>query len=183
MLVYIIIFGLLVLSNSATFLLDNEGWTIVGNKRIEPAKHQSYSLGPKMSHYILGTDDLVNVDLKNKDDKNLWYFRSPPIHLVKRPVLMVFTITSFSGDFSKPNAGVPLVKLTGEDNLSVVFYSEQTQAFLTTVNVPFVEQIWSSKNDFTFKNIFQKPFVVEILGDWTRGVETVAIDNVEFYYS
>jgi len=182
MLSYIIIFGLLVLSNSATFLLDNEGWTIVGNKRVESAKHQSYSLGPKMSHYILGTDDLVNVDSKNRDDKNLWYFRSPPIHLVKRPVLMVFTIMSFSGDFSKLNAGVPLVKLIGEDNLSVVFDKAVFDGTMTTVNVPFVEQIWTSKNDFTFKNIFQKPFVVEILGDWTRGVETVAIDNVEFYY-
>ena len=186
MLSYIIIFGLLVLSNGATFLLDNEGWTIVGNKRVEPAKHQSYSLGPKMSHYILGTDDLVNVDSKNRDDKNLWYFRSPPIHLVNRPVLMVFTITSFSGDFTKLNAGAPSVKITYAYNLIIVFYGAQVfhgaQVFMTTMNVPFVEQIWTSKDEFTFAKIFQKPFVVEILGDWTRGVETVAIDNVEFYY-
>ena len=179
MLSYIIIFGLLVLSNSATFLLDNEGWTIVGNKRTMDAKHQGFWMGPKMSHYILGTDDLVNVDLKNRDDKNLWYFRSPPIHLVNRPVLMVFTIISFSGDFTKLNVGVPLVKLIGEDNLLVVF---DKAVFHGTMNVPFVEQIWTSKDEFTFAKIFQKPFVVEILGDWTRGVETVAIDNVEFYY-
>ena len=70
MLAYIIIFGLLALSNGATFLLDNEGWTIAGNKRIIEAKHQSYSLGSKMSNYILGTDDLVNVDARNRDDKN-----------------------------------------------------------------------------------------------------------------
>jgi len=170
MLRYIIIFGLLVLSNSATFLLDNEGWTIVGNKRVELAKHQSYSLGPKMSHYILGTDDLVNVDLKNRDDKNLWYFRSPPIYLVKRPVLMVFTIMSFSGDFSKLNVGAPSVKITGLNNLFFSFDEAVFDGKMTTVNVPFNEKI------------FQKPFVVEILGDWTRGVETVAIDNVEFYY-
>ena len=178
MLVYIIIFGLLALSNGATFLLDNEGWTIVGNKRIIEAKHQSYSLGPKMSHYILGTDDLVNVDARNKDDKNLWYFRSPPIKLVKRPVLMVFTITSFSGDFTKLNAGAPAVKLIGTDNLIMTFDKtifDGTQVFVETVNVPFVG---SSK----FENIFKNSFVVEILGDWTRGIETVAIDNVEFYY-
>lgn len=185
MLSYIIIFGLLVLSNSASFLLDNEGWTIVGNKRTMDAKHQSYIMGPKMSNYILGTDDLVNVDFRNRDDKNLWYFRSPPITLVKRPVLMVFTITSFSGDFAKLNANVPLVKLIGADNLSVgfdklVFNSAQvidaeTHVFtgkMTTVNVPLAH---------LNAKIFQKPFTIEILGDWTQGIETVAIDNVEFY--
>ena len=178
MLSYIIIFGLLVLSNGATFLLDNEGWTIVGNKRTMDAKHQSFCMGPKMSNYVLGTDDLVNVDSKNRDDKHLWYFRSPPINLVKRPVLMVFTITSFSGDFTKLNAGASSVKITGSDNLIVSFDKAVFDGKMTTVNVPFVEQVWSSN----FANIFQKPFVVEILGDWTRGIETVAIDNVEFYY-
>jgi hypothetical protein len=137
-----------------------------------------------MSNYILGTDDLVNVDAKNRDDKNLWYFRSPSIALMKKPFLMVFTITSFSGDFTKLNAGTPLVKMTGSDNLTIMFYGAQVfnDGKITTVNVPFIKNIWSSKHDFTFENIFQKPFVIEILGDWTRGVETVAIDNVEFYY-
>jgi hypothetical protein len=178
MLSYIIIFGLFTLINGATFLLDNEGWSIVGNKRITEAKHQSYIMGPKMSNYILGTDDLVNVDFRNRDDKNLWYFRSPPLTLVKRPVLMVFTITSFSGDFTKLNADVPLVKIIGADNLTVVFDklvfngADTFNGGMTTVNVPLV--IMNEK-------IFQKPFVVEILGDWTRGIETVAIDNVEFY--
>jgi hypothetical protein len=193
MLSYIIIFGLFALINGATFLLDNEGWTIVGNKRTTEAKHQSYIMGPKMSNYILGTDDLVNVDFRNRDDKNLWYFRSPPITLVKRPVLMVFTITSFSGDFTKLNAGLPLVKVNGADNLSVVFDKlvfnnaqviddANTHLFdgahlfngkMTTVNVPLAH---------LNAKIFQKPFTIEILGDWTRGIETVAIDNVEFYY-
>ena len=184
MLTHIIIFALFTVINGTSFLLDNEGWTIVGNKRTTEAKHQNYCIGPKMSNYILGTDDLVNVDFRNRDDKNLWYFRSPPITLVKRPVLMVFTITSFSGDFTKLNAGLPLVKLIGADNLTVVFDKlvfngaqvVNTHLFtgkMTTVNVPLVH---------LNEKIFQKPFIVEILGDWTRGIETVAIDNVEFYY-
>jgi hypothetical protein len=189
MLFHIIIFALFALSKAHTFLLDNEGWTIVGNKRTTEAKHQSYIIGPKMSNYILGTDDLVNVDFRNRDDKNLWYFRSPPITLVKRPVLMVFTITSFSGDFTKLNAGLPLVKIIGADNLTAVFDKlvfDGAQVFngadvvnthlfngkMTTVNVPLAH---------LNEKIFQKPFTIEILGDWTRGIETVAIDNVEFY--
>jgi hypothetical protein len=181
MLAHIIIFALFALSKAHTFLLDNEGWTIVGNKRTTEAKHQNYCIGPKMSNYILGTDDLVNVDFRNRDDKNLWYFRSPPITLVKRPVLMVFTITSFSGDFTKLNVGLPLVKVIGADNLSaifdkLVFNGADSHLFdgkMTTVNVPLVH---------LNEKIFHKPFTVEILGDWTRGIETVAIDNVEFYY-
>ena len=78
MLVHIIIFGLLSMINGATFLLNSEGWTIVGNKQVTEAIHKPYSLGP-MSNYILGTDNLVNVNSVNKDDRNLWYFRSPPI--------------------------------------------------------------------------------------------------------
>ena len=188
MLAHIIIFALFALSKAHTFLLDNEGWTIVGNKRTTEAKHHTYIMGPKMSNYILGTDDLVNVDFRNRDDKNLWYFRSPPITLVKRPVLMVFTITSFSGDFTKLNVGLPLVKIIGADNLSAVFdklvFGSDSHLFngadtdtftgkMTTVNVPLVH---------LNEKIFHKPFTVEILGDWTRGIETVAIDNVEFYY-
>ena len=202
MLTHIIIFALFTVINGTSFLLDNEGWTIVGNKRTTEAKHQNYCMGPKMSNYILGTDDLVNVDFRNRDDKNLWYFRSPPITLVKRPVLMVFTITSFSGDFTKLNVGLPLVKIIGADNLSAVFdklvFGSDSHLFngaqvigadtfngadvvnthlftgkMTTVNVPLVH---------LNEKIFQKPFIVEILGDWTRGIETVAIDNVEFYY-
>jgi len=79
-----------------------------------------------------------------------------------------------------------LVKITGADNLIIGFDGAQIQVFngkITTMNVPFNKNIWSSKTDFSFEKIFQKPFVVEILGDWTRGIETVAIDNVEFYYS
>ena len=82
-------------------------------------------------------------------------------------------MTSFSGDFTKLNAGVPSVKITGADNLIFSFDKAVFDGKMTTVNVPLVQ---------TNEKIFQKPFVVEILGDWTRGIETVAIDNVEFYY-
>jgi hypothetical protein len=49
------------------------------------------------------------------------------------------------------------------------------------ITVPFFEELWSS--DLIFKVLFKHPFIIEILGDWTQGVETVAIDNLEFYYT
>jgi hypothetical protein len=180
MLVYIIIFGLLSMINGASFMLDNEGWTIVGNKNTAAAIHKPYSLGSDMSQYILGTDNLVNVDYVNKDDRNLWYFRSPPIKLTKQPAIMVFTITSFSGDFVKLNQGVPVVRIIDSEGRAAAFYKAVFDGKMHTITVPFFEELWTS-NDVTFKKLFQSAFIVEILGDWTRGVETVAIDNVEFY--
>ena len=62
------------------FLLDNENWSIIGNKNYEPAVHQSYNIDKaRLSHYIMFKDNLINVDYKNKNDKTLWYFRSPYI--------------------------------------------------------------------------------------------------------
>ena len=180
MLTYIIIYGLFgLVTGATTFWLDSEGWTIVGNKGLsEEAKHQPYSMGPQMSNYILGTDNLVNVDSKNRDDRNLWYFRSPPITLLFKPAIMVFTITSFSGDFTKLNKGVSIVRM---NNAAISFDKVGFNGELQTITVPFFEEMWKSDAKFSFKTLFQNPFTIEILGDWTRGVETIAIDNIEFY--
>ena len=45
----IIILG--VVASKSTFLLDNEGWTIVGNRKVEGAIHQKYIMGA-LSNYI-----------------------------------------------------------------------------------------------------------------------------------
>ena len=179
MLVHIIIFGL-ISKTISTFLLNSEGWTIVGNKQVTEAIHKPYSLGP-MSNYILGTDNLVNVDSVCKDDRNLWYFRSPPIKLTKQPAIMVFTITSFSGDFVKLNQGAPVVRIIDSEGRYAAFYKAVFDGKMQTITVPFFEELWTSNDDVSFKKLFQNSFIVEILGDWTRGVETVAIDNVDFY--
>ena len=179
MLIYIIIFGL-ISKTISTFLLNSEGWTIVGNKQVTEAIHKPYSLGP-MSNYILGTDNLVNVDSVCKDDRNLWYFRSPPIKLTKQPAIMVFTITSFSGDFVKLNQGAPVVRIIDSKGRYAAFYKAVFDGKMQTITVPFFEELWTSNDDVSFKKLFQNLFIVETLGDWTRGVETVAIDNVEFY--
>jgi hypothetical protein len=177
MFIYIIIFLSVV---KASFMLGNEGWTIVGNKYMTAAIHKPYSLGP-MSYYILGTDNLVNVDSVKKDDRNLWYFRSPPIKLTNRPAIMVFTITSFSGDFVKLNEGAPpVVRIIDSEGRVAAFYKAVFDGKMQIITVPFFEELWTS-NDVSFKKLFQNAFIVEILGDWTRGVETVAIDNIEFY--
>jgi len=92
---------------------------------------------------------------------------------------MVFTMTSFAGDFAKLNQGVPVVKVMDSDGRSTSFFKAVFDGTMQTITVPFFEELWSS--DLSFKKLFQSSFTIEILGDWTRGVETVAIDNIEFY--
>jgi len=173
--ILIILFGF---ASSSTFLLNNEGWTIVGNKKIEDATHMNYNWGG-LNNFIIGSDNLVNVDSNNRDDKNLWYFKSPLITLKKQPFGMTFSITSFVGDFTKLNRGFPpIVKITTNDGAILRF---NKAAFGGHINVPFVHDLWDCNRDFSFKHVFSNPFTIEILGDWTQQIETVGIDNVEFF--
>jgi hypothetical protein len=176
--IFIILFSV---ASGSTFLLYNEGWTIVGNKKIEDAIHQSYNRG-SLSNYIMGSDNLVNIDVNNRDDKNLWYFKSPPITLKTQPFLLTFSITSLSGDFTKLNRGShPVVKITTFDGIVITFHQVAFDGKTKQINVPFVKELWKSNRGFTFKHVFSNPFTIEILGDWTQRIETVAIDNVDFY--
>jgi len=94
---------------------------------------------------------------------------------------MVFTITSFSGDFNKLNEGaLPVVRIIDSKGRVAAFYKAVFDGKMQTITVPFFEELWTS-NDVSFKTLFQNAFIVEILGDWTQGVETVAIDNIDFY--
>lgn len=184
------------------FLIDNENWSIIGNKNYEPAVHQSYNIdNARLSHYIMFKDNLINVDYKNKNDKTLWYFRSPDITIneeykpgttifvknkkqLKIPQLLTFTMTSFVGNFNKLNENVALVKLKNK-NMCLVFKAPQYDGKLHEFNVPFVSSLWgreyNNKKALTqeeLNNMFIGPFSIEILGDWTQDMEVVGLDNV-----
>jgi len=183
------------------FLMDNEKWQITGNKKIEPAAHQSYNIDNELSHYIMFKDNLVNVDYKNPDDKSLWYFESPEITInplqksgttssknfkPKYPNVMTFTMTSFVGDFSSLNEDTNLVKIKNGDRC-FTFKSPNYDGKTRTFNVPFKSQLWKKERtheiitDNEIKEIFIGTFTIEILGDWTRGYEVLGLDNVIIY--
>lgn len=183
------------------FLMNNEKWQITGNKIIEPAAHQSYNIGKEMSHYIMFKDTLINSDYKNPNDKSLWYFESPEITInnvpkqgttesknfkPKYPKVMTFTMTSFVGNFNELNENTKLVKIKQGTNcltFDAPTYDGKTKKFY----VPFIDSLW--KHDITglpvnykeIKEIFMGPFTIEILGDWTRNVEVIGLDNVIIY--
>jgi hypothetical protein len=188
------IFGKVFYENS--FLLGSEGWIITGNKLESDALHQSYTLlqrdnncNTQMSRYITGKDDLVNVDSKNKDDKNLWYFKSPPIKISHdktsgKPVLLTFTLTSFMGDFRHLNRCSALIKikLTNGNTFSYPYVTKY-DGNMVSFNVPLRGDLWynDAETKVNFDTIFDAEFEIEILGDWTRGVEVIGLDNVIIY--
>lgn len=91
------------------FLLNNEGWTIVGNRAPStPATHEQYSRGALMNYYIMASDDLINVASSTSPDSSLWYFQAAAKFYGNIGVAysgsLQFTIAAFSGDFKNLNA-------------------------------------------------------------------------------
>jgi hypothetical protein len=154
------------------FTLDNEGWEIVGNKLLhDPSDHARHNI-KDMSQYITGKDDLINVDYKFKDDKNLWYFKSPAIENVfldpKKRYFISFTMTSFMGDFTKINKNVKdaaIIIKTDKGDVKIKFpqdYDGKTQKIMMPIE---------EKNRHVES--------IMILGDWTRGIEMLGLDDVK----
>ena len=182
-----------------SFLLGNEGWILTGNKLDNTILHQPYSLqqqdsdnnGNCMSHYIIAKDDLINVDSKNKDDKNLWYFKSPSIKLTlgkpgnKKPMLLTFTLTSFVGDFRNLNRCSALIKIIDAKDETIFYpYVKKYDGNMISFNVPLRNDLWYNEDVnkvVDFDTIFEGAFKIEILGDWTQGVEVIGLDNVIIY--
>jgi hypothetical protein len=187
------------------FMLGSQGWTTVGHGTLE---HRSWIIAgqrlnseigtPSLSHFIIGKEDRVNVDARNRDDKDLWYFQSPPITLGFRPTLLTFNMMSFSGDFRRQNQSPVLVRLRFEDGSLAEFpVYQEYDGSLKTFYVPFVEKLWTISYDaptisydapsssiaggssIATNHWYNQPFRLEILGDWTQGWETLGLDTVE----
>ena len=207
--VYLVIWGLTLCieAKKYDFMLGTDGWTAVGHGTLE---HRSWIIAgqrlksdivtPSLSHFIIGKEARVNVDARNRDDKDLWYFQSPPITLGFRPTLLTFNMMSFSGDFRRQNQSPVLVRLRFEDGSLAKFPVYQDyDGSLKTFYVPFVEKLWTISYDAPTiiydaptisydyggcsiaggNHWYTKPFRLEILGDWTQGWETIGLDNVE----
>ena len=173
-----------------TFLINSENWTIIGNKKPNNVLHQTINIDNKMSNYITAKDDLVNVDFKNKNDKDLWYFKSPSIRLPsnKKPFLLSFTMRSFLGDFKKLNYCHALIKIRSKGNTFFYPYVKKYDGNIETFNIPLLNELWflednnnnnNNNNNILLDSVFHDEFQIEILGDWTQGVEIIGLDNIK----
>ena len=191
--VYLVIWLLAVIeAKKYGFLLGTEGWSIAGYGSVEHRPWSIYSLldSPSLSQFIIGKEERVNVDARNRDDKDLWYFMSPPIVLDFQPTLLMFTMMSISGDFKRLNRVPALVRLRFHDGVVANFPVYQSyDGSSKTFNVPFIEELWiidaplsyagSYSGPLLKDRLYKRPFYLEILGDWTQGWETIGLDNVE----
>lgn len=90
----------------SSFFLSNEDWTISGNKVASPAAYEAFSRGALLNRYIVGSDDLI--DVQQGMDRGLWYFEAPSKYFDNFGIAyggqLSFSIGAFSGDFKALNA-------------------------------------------------------------------------------
>lgn len=183
----------------SAFRMDNENWQITGNRKMEPAVHQTYTIDPDISHYIMFKDNLMNPDYKTRNDNSLWFFESPKITMnpspkegtisvrgAQCPSQLSFTLTSFAGDFAVANANTNthLVAIRNEDKcitFQAPHFDGKTRTFVIPLSNPLLwkkERTHETITEDEMTAMFLGPFTLEILGDWTRGYEVIGLDNV-----
>lgn len=174
------------------FHLNNNDWKIFGNKNVTDAIFRPYSLNGLMSNYIIGDDKVINVDHKNKDDRNLWYFgkQFPTNFSLANSRIFSFTMTSFAGNFNKLNSPISaLIRVTNNITNELIIFPvnhliQQYNGSIQEFVVPMVHTLWLNGRNYTqmgfdhFKHVLQNVTQIDILGDWTRGNETMGLDNV-----
>ncbi len=159
------------------FLLGSNGWTIEGNtEKTNKITHELYSIGSVLNRYIIGKECLINVDYKRKDDSNLWYFTknfSTPIN-ASEATIITFNLYGFVGNFSDPNrVANPVVKLIGSNGMSIQT-KPNLYTFRTNFTIPFHHKIFDGPIGPVIRSIKK----IYILGDWTRGYETIGLDSI-----
>ena len=177
-----------------TFLMDNEGWCVrqTPNQDCTPATHYTYNTGV-LNRYIGGKDSLINVDRKNKDDRDLWYFVLPTVRCgsvgTQGFYALTFSMTGFVGDFKQINANVrdrAIIIKTTADTYWLSLY-ENYDGTPKTYWIPMLsvsmrkkelDGSFSNVSDRDLKEIVKNIQEIAILGDWTRGVEMIGLDNV-----
>jgi hypothetical protein len=161
------------------FIMGADGWTIMGGGSLDYLTWnvQTISSISTMSRFIMGKEALVHSKNRYEYDKDLWYFQSPLITLGFRPTLLMFSMMSFAGNFQQQNDVNALVRIRFADNSFAEFpVYERYDGNAKTFYVQFIKELWRGTFDDKW---YMRPFILEILGDWTKGWETIGLDNVE----
>ena len=180
------------------FYLNNDNWNIIGNKNISCSFFRPFSLDGIMSNYIIGNDKVINVDYKNKDDANLWFFSKtfPTNYSLKNSSIFSFVMSSFVGDFTKLNyensSSSALIKIINNVTNELIIFPvnhliEKYNGSLQTFYIPMVYNTWLNGHNYSqvdhkyFLRVLANVTRIDILGDWTQGNETIGLDNVIIY--
>lgn len=194
----------------SSFLLNNDGWTITGNKESTGvATFESYSRGLLLNHYIFGMDNKINIASSSSIDASLWYFEAPAKYLGNKGIAyggsIQFTLGSFSGDFSKLNGNdMHLIELecstcTGPvgkgitlafpiSSLKLNAFSGEPMRFTVPLHESEgwikdpqnVLKSWTTPSKCDLIQVLSRLSAFRILGDWTTWYESIALDDVSF---
>jgi hypothetical protein len=88
---------------------------------------------------------------------------------------------SFAGDFTKLNYCHALIKIRGKHTTFSYPYVKKYDGNIETFNVPLINSLWVSKDNSLLDSVFKDEFHIEILGDWTRGIEIIGLDNIQIF--
>lgn len=193
---------------TSTFDRDPEGWQIVGNgNSARLPTHQPISRGQLLSYYIYGIDAVIHRKSDAaSDDALLWYFSAPVKFLGNQWSAyggsLDFVLSSAEGSFDPSNLNrfgrgnlVLLECSTCSMNAGITLAMPLSTTFsydgtTTQFRLPLNELAgwakdpknvilpWTQPTQCEFVSVLSALTSVRILGDFTRGYESVALDTV-----
>lgn len=168
-------------------------------------RHQAFAWGA-LSHYIYGVDEVQHLDFATGFDRARWYFEAPPAMFHRAELAgayggtLRFTVRSLYGNFSELNSpldwvtlecaacnsgrGLRLVKFGGVDDFAPWDGRERQVELRLLVSELWQRDPLNSALNFSYATecdiaaVLLNVTRVAILGDFTRGGEGVAIDDV-----
>ena len=187
----------------STFENGAEDWSIVNNGNGQPT-FQPISRG-LLSYYIYGQDAVIHRT-ESGDDSLRWYFNAPAKFLGNQWAAyggsLNFVLSSAEGNFDQANLNlmgtgnfVVLECTTCKMNAGVTLAMPLSATFAfdgstTQFVLPLTENAgwlkdpknvilpWSQPTQCEVVEVLSKLSAIKILGDFTRGYETVALDSV-----
>lgn len=168
---------------------------------------EPYRLGPLHQYYIVGTEDSIDIPSAEGFDKQLWYFQAPSKFLGNLGIAyrgyISFSLTAISGDFSRMNDlnNLNLIELECSEcdgpirkGIKLVYrLSQWPHPFIGIAQhfrIHLYENAGWLKDSQNILIPFKPPSKcdmlmvlgrlssIRILGDFTQGFETIALDDV-----
>lgn len=189
---------------TSTFDSGVDNWSIISNSNGRPT-HQPISRGPLLSYYIYGLDAVIHR-MENGDDSMRWYFSAPPKFLGNQWAsyggTLDFVLSSAEGTFDAANLNLGgngnLVILecnTCNQNAGITLAMPLSTTFsydgtTTQFSLPLNERqgwvkdpkniilTWTAPTQCEMVSVLSALSSIRILGDFTRGIESVALDTV-----
>lgn len=192
---------------TSAFDFGTEDWKILDNGKTAVPKHQPISRGNLLSYYIYASDSIIHHQ-ENGDDAVRWTFSAPAKFLGNQWAAyggsLDFVLFSSEGSFAHSN-----LNLAGNGNLVVMECSTCNQnkgvtvampltlvfkfdGTITQFRLPLTEKAgwlkdpknvlhpWTPPTQCELVSVLSALSSLRILGDFTQGHETVALDSVAF---